>query len=443
MEELLLISKQAIETNDSVQASQALGQAIQYASWRDDLRELAGIWSFKSGNHHKAQEYLQQVNNFRKLSAAGLTALGDIAQAANDPQTAVHHWEEALEADGPSDELHSRLATTYRQLGELENAIQHQSALVRNHLADAGSNYSLGLMLAASQPESALAYLTLTAELDPNLSENSTIISNKIRAARIRDDQAYLLVSAGQALASIAEWDLAIFALTRATELNPGYAEAWTYLGEALEQVGEDGSEQLEHALALDPDSLTANTLMGLYWQRKQKYGLALTYLYAAAQLDEPNPVLQTEIGNTLGLMGDLTAAESHYRRAVEYAPRDPTFWQSLANFYTKYEFKLEDEGLTAARQAVLLNQNDPTSLDLLGQIYLLLDSPHIAKRFILRALENDPQSLPANLHLGLLHILEGNTLEAYRRFSLVQSLAPEDSPISEQARRLLDTYFP
>jgi tetratricopeptide (TPR) repeat protein len=443
MEQALHTAREANEANDTLKASLAIIQAIQYSPWREDLWEMAGILSLKSGNNQTAQTYLQHVNESGHLSAAGLTALGDAAQSADDPQTAIQHWEEALEAGGTPDELHSRLAETYRQLDDLDNAIQHQSELVRINPSDAASNYTLGLMLAASQPESALAYLTLAAELDPKLSDNTTSVTRNIRSARIRDDQAYLLVTSGQSLASIEEWDLAVIALSRATELNPEYVDAWAYLGEALQQIGQEGSEQLERALTIDPNSLAANILMGLYWQREERYDLALIYLHSAAQLDDQNPALQAEIGNTLGLLGNLTAAESHYQRAVEFSPRNPVYWQSLANFYIKYETKLLDEGLPAARQAVILDQSDPTSLDLLGQIYLLMDSPHIARRFIQRALESDPEFLPANLHLGLIHILEGDSLQAYQRFSLVQSLAPKDSPISEQARRLLETHFP
>ena len=443
MEEFFHIAREANEANDSLQASQAIIQAIQYSPWREDLWELAGILSLESRNYQTAHTYLQHVYESGQLSAAGLTALGDAAQLADDPLSAIQHWEEALEAGETPDELHSRLAATYQELGDYDNAILHQSELVNNNPTDALSNYTLGLMLAASQPESALAYLTLAAELDPKLSENTSAVSQKIRSARIRDDQAYLLVSSGQALASIAEWDMAVIALSRATDLNPEYADAWAYLGEALQQTGQGGSEQLERALSIDPNSLAANTLTGLYWQREERYDLALIYLHTAAQLDDRNSALQAEIGNTLGLLGNLTAAESHYQRAVEFSPSNPVYWQSLANFHIKYETKLYEEGLPAARQAVILDQTDPTSLDLVAQIYLLMDSPHIARRFIHRALENDPEFLPAILHLGLIHIMEGDSLQAYQQFSFVKSQAPEDSLISEQARRLLETHFP
>ncbi len=443
MEEALHITWEANKADDSLQASLAIIQAIKYSPWREDLWELAGILSLKSGNNQTAQTYLEHVNESGNLSSTGLIALGDADQSADDPLSAIQHWEEALEAGGAPDELHSRLAETYRQMDDLDNAIQHQSELVKINPTDAASNYTLGLMLAASQPESALAYLTLAAELDPKLSEFTSEVTQNIRSARIRDDQAHLLVSSGQALASIEEWDLAVIALSRATEINPEHADAWAYLGEALQKMGQEGSDQLERALIIDPNSLAANILMGLYWQREERYDLALIYLHTAAQLDDHNPALQAEIGNTLGLLGNLSAAESHYHRAVELSPRDPVYWQALANFYIKYETKLSDEGLSAARQAVILDQSDPTSLDMLGQIYLLMDSPYIARRFIQRALAIDPEFLPANLHLGLIHILEGNTLQAYQRFTLVQSLAPKGSQISEQARRLLETHFP
>jgi len=114
-----------------------------------------------------------------------------------------------------------------------------------------------------------------------------------------------------------------------------------------------------------------------------------------------------------------------------------------LANFYIKFETKLREEGLAAARQAVILNPSDPASLDVLAQIYLLMDSPFIAHRFLDRALDSDPQYAPAHIHLGLIYILEGNSQQAYHQFNVALSLAEHGSPTAEQAGRLLETYFP
>jgi tetratricopeptide (TPR) repeat protein len=433
----------AMQINDNFEASIAIVIAAQYVPWRNDLWEQAGILALDSGQHGKALELLLKVDQTGSLSPIGKMSLGDAAQLNDDHQTAVKYWQEALQSDGPEIELHKRLAETFRQLGDLENAIPHLTSLVKLNPIDAGLNYNLGLMFAASQPESALAYLTLAAELDPNQYSEAQSLVRDIRSALLVDDQAYLLVTSGQTLASIEEWELAVHALTRATQLNPEYAEAWAYLGEALQHIALDGFPKLEQAISIDPDSIAANTLMGLYWQRKESYDLALTYFHAAANQDEQNPALQAEIGNTLGMMGNLSAAETHYRRAIEFAPRDPTYWRMLANFYITFETKLQEEGLPAARQAVILDPTDPTALDVLAQIYLLMDSPLIARRFLHRAISANPNFAPAHLHMGLIHLMEGNTILAHQKLTLAQNLAPEGSLTKDQARRLLESHFP
>jgi tetratricopeptide (TPR) repeat protein len=436
-------AQKAIDANDSQQASLALARAAQYAPWRKDLWEQAALYALEDGQHQTAKSYFLRVENPGDLSTAGLTALGDIAQFEGDLNNALQLWEQALTAGNGDFELHTRLAEAYQQLGDLDNAIQNFSALVELDPTDSASNYQLGLMLAATKPESSLAYLSLATELDPELSNKTNALIRNIRFARNIDDPSYPLVTAGQSLLSIEEWELAEIALSNATELNSEYADAWAYFGEALQHTGRNGLEELEKALSIDPNSVAANTLMGLYWQRQERYDLALIYLHSAAKLDDLNPTLQAEIGNTLGLLGNIPAAESHYRRAAALAPNDPTYWRILANYYIKYETKLREEGLAAARQAVILDPEDPASLDAMAQIYLLLDSPLMARRFLERALAADDKYAPAHLHLGLIHILEGDTLQAFQQFSIAKTLSPPGSQTAAQATRLLETYFP
>lgn len=443
MDQALHDARKAMQVNNSFEASTGILIAAQYVPWRNDLWEQAGILAVDSGQHGKAFDLLLKIDKTGNLSPIGKMSLGDAAHFNDDHQTAVKYWQEALQSDGPELELHERLAETFRQLGDFENAIPHLIYLVKVTPTDPALNYNLGLLFAASQPESALAYLTLAAELDPGQYGEAQSLVRDIRSARLADDEAYLLVTSGQTLASIDEWDLAVHALSKATELDPEYADAWAYLGEAHQHVALDGFPKLQRAISIDPDSIAANTLMGLYWQRKERFDLALTYFHAAANLDEENPALQAEIGKTLGMMGNLSAAETHYLRAIELAPHDPTYWRMLANFYITYETKLQEEGLPAARQAVILDPTDPAALDVLAQIYLLMDSRLIARRFLQRAISADPYFAPAHLHMGLIHIMEGNTILAYQKLTLAQDLAPQGSPTEDQARRLLQSHFP
>jgi tetratricopeptide (TPR) repeat protein len=412
-------ASKALESNDSWGASLAFAQAAELSPSRNDLWEQAGIYALQAGEHQIAQSFLERVESRSELSSPGLVAMGDIAHHKGEDQIAIGYWEKALSTDD-NYELHFRLADSYYQLGDLEKAVQHQTSLVELDPMDSSTNLQLGMMLTALEPESSLAYLSHALDLDP-----------------------HAFVSAAQSLASIEEWTLAEFALSKATQLNPEYAEAWAYLGEARQHVGKDGFADLEKALLIEPDSIAVNTLMALYWQRQERHDLALVYLHSAAIVDHNNPALQAEIGNTLGLLGNITSAESHYIRAVDLAPKDPTYWRILANFYIRYETKLREEGLAAARQAVILDQNDPASLDAMAQIYLLMESPHIARRFLDRSLAADHAFAPAHLHLGLVHIMNGDTLQAFQQFSLAKEFSKPGSPTANLADRLLETHFP
>lgn len=443
VEKALTSARRSINAGDYWSASLEIAQAAEFLPWRMDLWEQAGILALASNNSETAQSYLNHVAVSGVLSTDGYIALGDAEEMAGDQKSAIRHWEVALRNDERADELHYRLAMAYREIGDIEVAAEHQKALVELKPADAELNYELGLLLAALQPESALAYLSLAAEADAAFSANARLLFRNIRSAQLSEDQSYLLTKSGQTLGSLNEWNLAVTALSKATQLNPGYAEAWAYLGEARQQIQSGGLEEIETALEIDPDSIAANTLMGIYWQRQEQFPLALNYLHAAAKLDQENPAIQVEIGNTLGLLGNLTAAETHYQRAVDLSPHDPQYWRALANFYIKYEMNLKEEGLKAARRAVILDPENPESLDLLAQIYLLLDSPFLARRFLEKALAHDPHYPPSLINFGLINILEGDMISAYQNFRLAQEYSQRDSLTGERVRRLLETYFP
>ena len=68
------------------------------------------------------------------------------------------------------------------------------------------------------------------------------------------------------------EWEYAREAFRRATDLDPEYADAWAFLGEAQQQISgketgsysEVGLSELQRALQVDPNSILANFFMGL-----------------------------------------------------------------------------------------------------------------------------------------------------------------------------------
>ena len=394
--------------------------------------------TLRGGANREAGGAHEQGKTMDGLSAQDWFARGETAQTRGDIQGAINAWQTALQRGAPPAQVYPRLAGAHHRLGNLDRLAEDLRFLASDQPADPAWQYQLGLVQALLQPEAAHAHLVLAAELDPHLAPDIRILERGFAAARLSDDPAFQMVSSGRALAAVGQWQLAEAAFTRATLLRPDYAEAWAFLGEARRQTGKDGFVELQKAVTLDRHSISANTLLGLYWQQSGRLDLALVYLDAAVRLDRRNPVLQTALGSVLAQQGNLPAALVHYQRAAEMSPRDPTYWRALANFTIEYETQVREVGLPAARSAVLLDSTDPASLDTMAQIYVLLGNPGIAHRFLKRALVADPGYAPARLHLGLVLLLDGNSVKAREQFHLAQALAPVGSTVEEQTRRLL-----
>ena len=442
----------ALAFDSPLGASKSIQAALAYQEWRSDLMELAGQYAMQGGDSQTGIKLLQRAAGYTQLSPAGYLALGDGALMQNDPELALQAWEIALRSGGDPGPIYTRMASAHRFQGDYRAAIADLGGAAALQPNNAQIQYQLGLLIATQEPDEALDHLLRAAELDPSLASTTNAFQRNLRTASLAENKAYSLLASGRTLASMEEWELASEAFYNATRLQPDYAEPWAYLGEARQHLGEPAAgaqfdqdifQDLERALRLDPQSAAANTLMGLYWQRQDRYDMALVYLHGAAALEPKNPAFQIEIGDTLARLGQLSKAESYYRRAVDLAPRDPRYWRALARFSVNNQVEVRQTGLPAARQAVILSPEDASSLDVMGQVFTLLNDPLSAERFLHRALQHHPGYAPARLHLGFIYLIQGNSARAKEQLSLAHSLAQPSSAISIQASRLLQTYFP
>ena len=424
---------------DPAQAGQLLASvAVQ----RPELWEQAGQDAFQAGEFQTALVYLQNAQTADTLSGAGYLMVGDIFYQLGETTAALSAWETALARGAPVLEARLRFLEVHRAAQDYPAAIEDLQAIVALAPNDAQAKYELGLMLASREPEAALAFLVQAVELDENLAEAVRQMREGLRPSRETDDPAFTLLNVGRALAYLGEWALAAEAFAQAVQENPDYAEAWAFWGEAKEQMGQNGLAELDMALDLNPASLAANLLYALYHKRHGNLELALIYLHAAAALDPENPAIQVEIGSTLNEMGDFNTALEYYQKAVELAPQDARFLHLLAQFSFQNNTLVEEVGLEAARNALLLNVDDPVALDLMGYGYYLLGNQPLAQRFLFRALELTPEDPRPWFHLGLVSLALGENQRAYESLARAVDLDPA-SPVAEQAMRVLARYFP
>ncbi len=426
-----------------------LATVAEQQPWRSGFWEAAGDAALAAGDLEIAGDYFARAAARAELSPEGYLAWGDADWLAEKPYTALQIWEIAARYGVSQDEILVRQSEVFRVIGDDQALIEtlrvmlKQPSIVNLRPAELGDlTLELGLLLAAYEPASAPAYLSSAVKYEPALESQIRSLNFDILRALSQDDPVYLLMISGRALANLGYWDLAEKAFENATIRQPGYAEAWAYLGEARQHTESsvDPLLALETALELDPDSIAAVTFLALYWQRNSEIELALEYLQTAANLNPGNPAYLVDIGNLVALLGDLDTGQNYYLQAIGLSPNDPKYVREFLTFSIQFNLNLRDVALPMARQLVMLKPKDPASLDLMGNILYRLDDMLNAERFFLRSLAQDPEYDQVHFHLADLYRSQGKHNLAYYHYVRVLDLST-NAQTKARAQEALEQY--
>ena len=436
--------------------------------WRVDLWESAGMQALQAGDPQSAVLFFERAQataarsghpTTPALTLQGWMALGDAYQQTGNFPAALRAWKTVAALGGLSPEEAAanglKIAQGYLALGDYPAAIGFWQYLADLQPQAAQTHFQLGLLLATQDPEAALPVLEKAASLDAKFEPPVSSLRRAIMSARFAENPAYTLLVTGRALAMLDRWPLAAEAFHRSTLARPDYAEAWAYWGEALQHPDgaadvslssprpkSDGLLELQKAVALDPQSLSAQTFLSLYWIRQGRYDQALETIRLALQQAPDNPILVAELAAVLAASGDLDQANQTYQQAAALSPYDPLYIRLQVDFSLLYDYQVAQVALPLARQLVAQDPQDPTNLDLMAQVFIRQGDLVNAERFLQRLLAAHPDFAPAHLHLGLLYLLQGNQAAALQELDRTISLAP-GSPEARQAQQLLEHPSP
>lgn len=429
--------KKAQTSSTYVEAAEHYQRAAQRIPWRADLYELSGHTYYYAKDYVQADAAYQKASDRHAISPEGWVAWGDVNYLRDDRQRATEIWELALQQENVSEHLYSRLAEMYQSQGELTKATETLQKYVSAHPEDASAHYRLGLLLSLSEPDSALTELLSASQLDPQFDSAVQTLRTTLNLAALDDSASKRSMTIGRGLGLVGEWQLAQTAFEEAVRSDDQNAEAWAWMGEANQQMGEQGDEPLDQAFQLDPDSAIVRGLRGLYYQRTGNFREALTEFQRASQLDPENGMWYVSIGESHAKLGDLIDALAAYQKATTLAPEDPGYWRLLAIFCAQNNVNVRDVGVPAAQKAVVLAGDDPASLDVLGWLLTLDARYEEASRMLARALEIDPAFSSAHLHLGMLYMQINDRASAYEHLVQARDLG------NQEAELILKHYFP
>ena len=423
---------------DYAPAAESYEHAARLLPWRDGLWEKAGIAAARSGDETKAIDFLKRAP---RLSAEGWMWLGYSHYAVGDFPSSIHALEESLKLD-PQLFTYELLALIYRSQKNWTAERNILEAQLRQDMGDVHVQYRLGVLMTVLEPEQALTHLMLVSSLDPEFDPAVQTLRSALNLSATQPDASQQMVTVGRALGLVQEWNLAVVAFERAISLDRKNAQAWAWLGEAKQQIGESGLVELDHAVLLDHTSVVVRGLRGLYWSRHEKYSQMLAEYLLAAEYEPGSPAWQAGIAEAYVKRGDLVAALAAYQHATELAPNESTYWRLLAVFCAQNSVHLEDIGLPAAQKAVEISPNDPSVLDALGWSYLVSGRIASAEQVLLDVTKRFPNDLSAHIHLAMTYLVQGNRTGAFALLKSVQGIAP-GGIYGEMAGQLLKQYFP
>jgi adenylate cyclase len=192
----------------------------------------------------------------------------------------------------------------------------------------------------------------------------------------------------------------------RAVQIDPYYAQAWALLGYAQSNLHynfgasiDDGFAAAHTALSIDKTIAEAHLPMVRRLEEQGRSAEADEQIDKALALDPNSWEVNKEAGRLRRLRGDIRGATAFYEKAVEVLESDFHAWALLVTFYEAQQDR--ENVLRAARMMVseaekALNQ-DPSNgaaLGIIGGGFAALGEPERAREWIDRAMLIDPDNL-------------------------------------------------
>ena len=429
--------RKAAEAQSYPEMAEHYVRAAQRLPWRTDLYELAGHAYFHDRDFARADAMYRAAREKNALTPAGWAAWGDANFLNDNTERAIEIWKQGLEQTEFLPGLYQRLAYAMEEQGKFSLAADYFQAHLERDPDDAAAHYRLGLLLTLTDSPSAWTELLAASQLDPQFDPPAQTLRSALSLASLSEAPSEQFVILGAGLGLVNEWQLARAAFESAVQADESNAEAWAWLGEASQHTGSEGSEALDRAFQLNPNSAVVRGLRGLYFERVGNYSQALTEHQAAASLDADTPERYFALGNAYALNGDLIRALETYQYAASLAPEDANAWRALAEFCGRLGIHLNDIGIPAAQRAVALDPKNSASEDTLGWLWYLNDDFETAERHLLTALELDAQNASAHLHLAMVYLQTNDRARALDEFTLARDLG------NDEADAYLKQFFP
>jgi serine/threonine-protein kinase len=174
----------------------------------------------------------------------------------------------------------------------------------------------------------------------------------------------------------------------RAIALNPNYATAhhW-YAHLLLGWRDQEGLDQIQQALRLDPVSPNINGMLGDYLIETRQFDKAIEQFRKTAELDPEQYNSRTRLGFAYTVVHRYGEAEKEFKKAEEISPGSVTSMAALAYIYGLEGNKIQAERMLPEIEPLAMKAGHPWLICL---VYVGLNQKDKAIRWLEKAYEQD-----------------------------------------------------
>ena len=345
--------------------------------------------------------------------------------------------EKALERHpAPPSEYYLAIGEVYRRLGlhsEAKNAFKES---LRTENPEPGHMAMGGMLLEARRYAEAAAEFEQVLKRNPSSKDAALNLAlalhkggnNQAALERLRileagsapPDTAFYYTILGNVLAKLGQWDQALEALRKGTELEPQGLDLYFQMGLVMLNAGalQDASSLLERVAAKHPNSAALRVGLAQVCLAGDQLEAAEKHLHEAIRMnpeyDEPYFLL----GHCYLELNRFDRAFDSYSKAIERNPDRADFHSGLGTALLKQG--KADAALLEFHKAAELEPAAET-LHQAASIYMEKESYGLAEAELVKAVELEPDHAPSHYALYRLYSRRGDTVRAAQEKKLFE----------------------
>lgn len=397
----------------------------------------------QSGQLPQARELYHAILAADPQNAGAHHFLGMLEhQAGNNPQTALEHFQTAVNLEPGQGFYWINFANLLKDLGRPEDSEAAYLRAVELQPADPVPHYNLGHLyqLWGKWPQ-ALAFYRKSVDLDsgffPGWSKLAAThlrlnqVTEAEQAARksveLAPDQAAGWFHLADCQGRGKDWEASRAALEKAIRLQPVFPEAHNNLGMACKELGlrEEAVRCYQTALAQDPAMADPCVNLGRFAEDAGDLEQAFNWLTKALQVEPSNPQAHFAMGNFLVKMGREQEGASHLRQAVTLKPDFAEALNNLGNVLLS--LKRHGEGLEAFQKAIATRPDYHEAYANLGNLHREAKYPDLAEEALLQSIRLKPDFAAAHSNLGNAYFDQGKIDQAIQSYKKGIDLGQDD----------------